>query len=100
MAVATSTALLIAAAATAATVTGSTVYSSNQEKKSQKSMLQNQENAVRAAEQKAANAEVLATQEATDKVKKRRLAQTQTILTSPLGISEKAQTSLKTLLGG
>ena len=49
--------------------------------------------------QQAAAAEELATQEAKEKVRKFRLAQTQTILTSPLGITGQAETKQSNLLG-
>lgn len=111
MAVATSTALLIAAGVASAATVGTSAYSADQEKKAQKKTLEFQatENQkaldfqtaqVKAAEDKAAAAEELATQEAKDKLKKQRLSQTQTILTSPLGVTDNANLGLSTLLGG
>jgi hypothetical protein len=76
------------------------VISAQSEAKSQKKMLQFQEDQVNAAEAKTKAAEALATQTATEKLKKQRLAQTQTILTSPLGITDQATTGRATLLGG
>jgi len=66
----------------------------------QTKLISYQEAQVKAAEAKVAGAEALATQEAKDKLRKQRLAQTKTILTSPLGIPSEANLELNTLLGG
>ena len=83
---------------------GMGIYSSmkgaSQEKKLQKESFEFQENQVKQAEAKVAGAEALATQTAADKLKKQRLAQTNTILTSPLGLTGEANTGLSKLLGG
>lgn len=92
------------ASALAVTVTaGPTVQSQSQaksEKKSQKSLLQAQADQVRVAEEKAQAAETLASATALEEVKKRRRAQSNTILTSPLGSTNMAQTQKARLLGG
>lgn len=77
---------------------GTSVYSAAQEKKNTKSLIAAQEKAVADAEAKAKAAKSLASQEAAETLKKQRLAQTQTILTTPLGISDEATTA-KTTLG-
>ena len=88
------------AAAGIATSVGTSMYSASQEAKQQEELLQAQEDAVTAAENKADAAKSLATQEANNKLKKQRLAQTNTILTSPLGVSDEANVGLVSLLGG
>jgi negative regulator of sigma E activity len=109
--IATSTALLIAAGVTAAAATGVTAYQASAEKTQQKKalgfqeaqqnkLLSYQESQVKAAEEKVAGAEALAAQTAKDEMKKRRLSQTNSILTSPLGIPGEANLGLSTLLGG
>ncbi|MFA5388876.1 MAG: hypothetical protein WC312_03880 [Candidatus Omnitrophota bacterium] len=111
MALTTATALLIAAGAVATAGVGTSVYQASEEKKAQKKalsaqeeqqnrLLSYQEAQVKAAEEKSAAAEALAESEAKEKIKKRRLSQTQTILTSPLGIGEEASLGFNTLLGG
>lgn len=100
MAIATGTAILIGSALAAGAVAGSAQYTSTQEKKSQKSLLEAQADQVRAAEEKAKAADALALQTAQDEVKKRRRSQSNTILTTPLGSSNMAQTQKATLLGG
>jgi len=70
------------------------------EKSQQKKLLSAQEASVAAAEAKAKGAEALAAEEAKAKLRKQLLAQTRTILTSPLGIPEEANVGMKTLLGG
>lgn len=90
---------------------GTSVYQTQEQKKMQKEalsfqeeqqtkLLSYQEAQVKAAEEKVASAKALAAQEAKEKIKKRHLSQTQTILTSPLGISDEANLGLSTLLGG
>ena len=87
------------AASTAATVSTS-VYSSESQKTQQHKMLAHQEAMVKQAEDKAAAAEVLAGEQAAEKMKKKRLSQTQTIFTTPLGIAaETGSGSKPTLLG-
>ncbi len=92
--------IVAAAAIVAAATVGTSVYASKQEKKSQKSALEAQEAAVRSAEEKAKAAEKLSQEEASASLKKLRLAQTQTILTSPLGIAESPQIAKTTLGAG
>jgi len=70
------------------------------QEKQQKDLISFQEGQVTKAEEKAKSAEALATQIAVDKLRKQRLSQTQTILTSPLGVTDEAQTKLPTLFGG
>jgi len=97
-------------AATAGTV-GASVYSSAKTatatKKAndasiaaQDAIVKKQEANVKAAEEKAKGAETLAKSQAADKVKKKRLAQTKTVLTSPLGLGDDANIKRTTLLGG
>jgi hypothetical protein len=89
----------VAAAAATGISMGTAAYTSSQEAKQQKKLLQAQEDAVKAAENKAAAAKSLASQEASEKLKKQRLAQTNTILTSPLGVTGEATTTSNTLGG-
>jgi hypothetical protein len=70
------------------------------QRQQQQGLLSYQEAQVKAAEAKAAGAEALATQEAKDKLKRQRLSQTQTILTSPLGIPSQANIGTNSILGG
>jgi hypothetical protein len=109
--VATGTAILIASTIASAVAIGSTAYATAEEKSQQKKalafqeqqqnkLLSYQESQVKAAEEKVAGAEALGTQQAKDTLKKRRLSQTQSILTSPLGISDEANLGFSTLLGG
>jgi len=91
--------IIIAAGIVATASVGTGMYQSAQEKKQQKKTLNFQEEQVRKAEAAAANADILAAQAAKDKIKKQRLMQTNTILTSPLGIQDEAGT-LKSVLGG
>ena len=99
MAVTTATAILIGTAIASTAAIGSSMYASTQEKKSQKSMLQAAQDKERAAEEAAKNAEKLASEQAMEDIKKRRRAQTQTILTSPLGAGVIGSGQPKTLLG-
>jgi negative regulator of sigma E activity len=78
--------------------TVSSAAQAEQEKKSQQEALDFQAQQVAAAEAKVKGAEALASQTAADKLKKQRLSQTQTILSSPLGITENANVT-KTTLG-
>ena len=94
------TAIILGSLAIAGATVGTSAYGSSQENKRQKKILNAQEEQVRAAEDKARGAEALVAQDAADKIKKQRLRQTQTILTSPLGIQEDAEVGTKTLLGG
>ena len=91
--------IVIAAGIIAATSVGTTAFQAHMEKKQQKKIIGFQEEQVAKAEAAAANADALATQAAKDKIKKQRLMQTNTILTSPLGIQDEAGT-LKSVLGG
>jgi len=92
--------VVVAAAIVASAIVGVSAYSAQSEKTQQKKILAHQEDVVAQAEQKAAGAEVLATQEATKEIKKRRRSQTQTILSSPLGGTSRLNTEKTTLLGG
>lgn len=103
--------VVIAAAIVSSAVVGTSMYQASVEKKEQKKalsfqaeqqskLLSYQEAQVKAAEEKVAGAEALAQQEAKEKLRKQRLAQTQTILTSPLGIYDEANLEMSTLLGG
>lgn len=86
-------------ALTAAATVGTSMYSSRQQEKRQSSLLQYQEEQVTKAEQKVATAETLATQKATETMKKRKRSITQTVFTSPLGLQEEATIGTKSLLG-
>ena len=88
------------AAAGIATSIGTSMYGAAQEKSQQKKLIEYQEGQVAAAEAKVAGAEKLAAENAVTTLKKKRLAQTNTILTSPLGLSEEANLGLPSLLGG
>jgi len=79
---------------------GSAAYSSAKSETLQKKVMDRQAADVAAAEEKVKGAEALATQQAADKLKKKRISQTQTILTSPLGVQENANVGMTTLLGG
>ena len=89
------TAIIISTIATI----GIQISGAKSEKKSQKSMLQAAQDKERAAEEAAKNAEKLASEQAMEDIKKRRRAQTQTILTSPLGAGAITSGQPKTLLG-
>jgi hypothetical protein len=76
------------------------VYSSSSAKTQQHKLLAHQEAMVKQAEDKAAAAEELAGQKASETLKKKRLSQTQTIFTTPLGIAADTGSGSKpTLLG-
>ena len=94
------TAIIVGSLIVGGAAVGSAAYSAKQEKKSQQRLLSHQEEQVRKAEEKARGVEALAAQEASDTLKKRRQAQTRTILTSPLGVADDALTGKTTLLGG
>ena len=81
------TAIAITTAVVAAGTVGNQAYQSNIQKKSMKSAMEAQQDAVTAAEKKSEAAESLAASTAAEKVKKLRLSQTQTILTTPLGVN-------------
>jgi len=107
MGIETGTALIIAAAVGAAAAAGTTVYNTSaaktaakHEEEFQKDLIAQQDKKVTDAENKAKGAETQAAMSAQEKLKKQRMAQTQSILTSPLGIDEQAQTGAKSLLGG
>ena len=76
---------------------GSQVYATSQEKSQQKKLLTQQDERTRAAEAKAAQADILASEAARKQIRQRRLAQTRTILTSPLGLTGGANAAVKTL---
>jgi hypothetical protein len=94
----------IAMVVAAGIVAGGSAYTSakqaTQERKLQEEALDFQRQQVAKAETKVAGAEALAEQIVAEKKRKQRLAQTQTILTSPLGIEGGANTSMPRLLGG
>jgi negative regulator of sigma E activity len=94
------TAAIITASVLAAGVVGSSMYSASQEAKSQKKALDFQREQVEKAENAVKGAEALASQTAAEKTRKQRASQTQTILTSPLGIADEAITGKSSLLGG
>jgi cell division protein FtsB len=83
---------------------GATVYSSakssSEQRKSQNKILDDARNKEVAQADKLAKAGIQAQQTAKDKAAIRRRAQTETILTSPLGVTEDATTSRPTILGG
>lgn len=93
-------AIIGAAVVASGPAVGTSVYGAAQEKSQQKKLLAAQEDQVKAAEAKVAGAEALANQTAAEKLKKQRLSQTNTILTSPLGVSGEANLGLSKLLGG
>jgi len=96
--------LVTAIVAAAVIGAGVGIYSSqaaaSAQKKSTTRMLEAQRAATEKAEKKAASAASLAGEAAQEKIRKRRLAQTQTILTTPLGIQDQAVTQATTLGGG
>ena len=94
------TAIIMAAIIGATASVGTSMYSAQAERTSQKKALNAQADAVKQAEQKAKAAESLAEQTAADKIKKQRASQTQTILTSPLGINDQAPVTRTTLGAG
>ena len=107
MALGTSMALIIAAAATTAATVGTSMASSHQAEKRQSQMLEYQDEQVAKAELKQTEAEskialseAEATKSAADTVKKRKQAITKTVFTSPLGLSDEATVGKKSLLGG
>lgn len=89
--------------AVAAGAAGYSAYASAESrsdaKKAQNQILESQQKAVAEAEEKSKAAEKLATEQATEKRKKYLMAQTQTILTTPLGVSGDAETKRPVLLG-
>ena len=100
-----------ALALTSGAVVGSSMYGAAQEEKQQKKLIEAQEGMqktaldfqtkqVADAEAKVAGAEKLAAEQAATTLKKKRAAQTNTILTSPLGISGEANVGMTRLLGG
>lgn len=95
--VATSTAILIAAGAA---VVGTTAYQAKQERKALKGTLAARAAEIARAEGKVALADSQAAKAAQQKLKKFRLSQTRSILTSPLGVQDEAVTGRSTLLGG
>jgi len=89
---------IIAAAAVASVVT--TSLDASKERKQQRSIIGAERERIAAAEAKAAQAETLSAQAAESKIKQRRLAQTKTILTSPLGVLTEPLVGKKTLTLG
>jgi len=83
----------------AATV-GTSLSQAHQERKSQKSALAARAEGIALAEKKAALAASQAAKAAQTKLKKFRLSQTRSILTSPLGAQDEAVTGRTSLLGG
>ena len=80
--------------------TGSSIQQGVQERKSQKSALAARASEIAGAEEKAALATSKAAKAAQTKLKKFRLSQTRSILTSPLGAQDEAVTGRTSLLGG
>lgn len=99
MGIGVGTAIIIAGTVAAGAMVGSSAYAAHEEEKQQNKLLAAQREATAKAEAKVANAQSLAQQEAKEKLRKQRLAQTNTILTSPLGIIEEATTIANTLGG-
>ena len=93
-------AVVIGAGIIAAATIGTQAVGAHQEKKQQDKLLQFQLDQTAKAEAKAAQADVLANQAAEDKIRKRRLAQTKTILTTPLGVLSDPLIGQKTLTLG
>jgi len=93
------TALIVSAIAGTAQV-GMAASQAHQERKHLKSVATAQDEAVQKAEAKAKGAEKLAKETAVIESRKRRRAQTRTILTSPLGVQEDAIVSMPRLFGG
>ena len=85
-------------------IAGATVYASNRssaaEEDRQQQLLEYQEEQVKKAETKTAQAETLATERAAETMKKRKRAMTQTVFTQPLGVMEEANIGTRSLLGG
>ena len=99
MAVATSTAMLIAAAATV----GATVYSSQQQKKAADEARASQQRAAdeaRAMNQAAADKQAADAAMAERDANRKRAGRSSTVLTSNAGYTSTASTAIKTLLGG
>ena len=90
----------IAAMVIAGTTVATSAHAQRQEEKRQESLLQYQEGQVVKAEQKAAQAETLATEQAKETMKKKKRSITQTVFTSPLGTMEEANIGTRSLLGG
>ena len=99
-AVTTATAIIIAAAATTTAAVGTGLLQAHQARKSQKSALAARASEIAGAEEKAALATSKAAKAAQTKLKKFRLSQTRSILTSPLGVQDEAVTGRTSLLGG
>ena len=72
---------------------------SHQERKAQKSAAQDASNRARVLEEKTQQAAIDAENEATEKSRKQRAAQTKTIQTSPMGVPDEAPIVKPTLLG-
>lgn len=92
----------IAAAATAASA-ASSASSAAKERKQQANMVNDANQKQKDLESKAAGAQAAALQAASDKVKAKKQGVTQTILTSPLGVTDASDQSgmvRPTLLGG
>jgi uncharacterized protein HemX len=99
MAMTTATAILVGSLVAAAGAVGGSMYSAQAEKTAQGKALAHQDDLTKQAEEKAKSAEALAEQNAKDTLRKRRLSQTQKILTGPVGAMGKAST-MSYLLGG
>ena len=90
---------IIAATILAVTSAGTSVSESKSSAKRYKSIAQAQEDRVKEAEIQASLADQEASEQARAQLVQKRRAQTQTILTSPLGILESPTVGKKTLLG-
>ena len=93
------TAMIIASVVVGGATVGTQMYAQRKAEKRQSSLLQFQEQQVQKAETKAATAETLATQRATETLKKRRRSITQTVFTTPLGLQDEATIGTRSLLG-
>ena len=92
--------MFYATAAAVTVQTTQTAMAGHQERKRYKEMLHQRDVDIGNAEKKAALATSQAAKAAQTKLKKFRLSQTRSILTSPLGVQDEAVTGRTSLLGG
>lgn len=97
MAITTTTAIMlgVAAAATA----GATAYSAHEQNKAAKAAADAQRDVAMAEIEAAKESETLAAETATAKLKAARAKQTQTILTSPLGVDDTSNVNVSQTIG-
>jgi len=102
MAIGTATAIIIGATMATVGAVGGSVYAASEEKKGQKKILAAADQKQKEMEDKANAAEALAAEEAKRKRAAKYAGQTQTILTSPLGITDETGAEVKKpiILGG